>query len=188
MRSEEIAGYEAYFALLKEWNAKINLVSRKSIDSSFAYHFADSVHLAHFAHSHLETREYKDLGSGAGFPGVIFAIRYPQVKVTLFEKLQKKRNFLKAVISGLGLKNVYLDGALPDKKYRDLFTARAVLPPPELFPFMKRHLLPTGRLVVSVGGSSDLAVPRGFRVLDAITYELPEDAGSRKALLVDCST
>ncbi len=173
---------------MKEWNEKINLVSRKSIETSFAYHFADSVQLAHFAHKHLETREYKDLGTGAGFPGIVFAIRYPDVKVTLYEKLQKKRNFLEAAIQGLALKNVYLDGALPDKKFRDLFTARAVLPPPELFSLMRRHLLPAGRLIVSMGGSAELLVPKGFRALDAITYELPEDAGSRKALLVDCST
>jgi 16S rRNA (guanine527-N7)-methyltransferase len=190
LRPEEIEQYEAYFKLLREWNEKIKLVSRKSIETSFAYHYADSLWICELAHHHLHGRHFSDLGTGAGFPGLIFAIRYPHVKVTLFEKLAKRRMFLRDVVENLGLSNVHLESALPEKKYKDLFTARAVFPVAELFPFMKRHLVPGGRLAVSLGGSTDLAtVPEGFKLLSTHTYELPEDAGNRKlAIFEACST
>ncbi len=181
VKPEEVDRYGAYFALLKEWNEKINLVSRKSFDTSFEYHFADSLHIAQVAHDHLYGRQLRDLGTGAGFPGVVFAIRYPEIPVTLYEKLEKRRIYLTDVIEKLGLKNVTLQGALPEVKYRDVFTARAVFPLAELFPFMKRHFVTGGRLVVNMGSATDIPeLPNGFRSLKQDQYTLPGDAGSRK--------
>ncbi len=173
--------YDAYFALLREWNGKINLVSRKSIETSFAYHFADSVWIAQKAFECLEGRSLRDLGTGAGFPGLVFAIRFPEVAVCLYEKLAKRRLFLQEVITQLGLSRVTLYGALPDQLYTDLFTARAVLPVPELFPFMHRHFRNGGRLLVSLGGGVDIPeAPKPYRLLSTGSYELPEGAGNRK--------
>ncbi len=179
--------YEAYFALLREWNEKINLVSRKSIDSSFAYHIADSIWIAERAHAHLGGRVLRDLGTGAGFPGIIFAIRYPKAPVTLYEKLAKRRLYLQDVIEKLSLKNVRLEGALPEARFADVFTARAVFPLDELFPFMKRHFLPGGTLVVTLGGGREIPeeVPKPFEGVSNYTYELPEGAGSRKIVIYD---
>lgn len=178
---EEAERYDAYFALLKEWNEKVNLVSRKSIDASFAPHFADSVHIAHFAYEHREKRELSDLGTGAGFPGMIFAIRYPQVRVKVFEKLAKRRLFLADAIEKLGMSNVVLEGALTDTKSSDLFTARAVFPPEELFEFLKRRLWPGGRMVLSIGGSKEFPeTPAQYKKIAEYAYELPEGAGPRK--------
>jgi 16S rRNA (guanine527-N7)-methyltransferase len=183
--AEEVEQYEAYFALLREWNEKINLVSRKSIETSFAFHFADSVWIAEYAHAHLEGRSSRDLGSGAGFPGIVSAIRYPKQPITLYEKLAKRRIFLQDVIDKLSLKNVRLEGALPERCFSDLFTARAVFPLEELFPFMKRHFLPGGRLAVSLGGGREIPqdVPKPFEITARFHYELPEGAGGRQLVI-----
>lgn len=187
MSPEEIEKYEAYFALLREWNEKINLVSRKSIDSSFAYHFADSIWIAEHAHKHQGGRVLRDLGTGAGFPGIVYAIRYPKKPVTLYEKLAKRRLFLQDVIDKLSLKNVKLEGALPEQRFPDIFTARAVFPVDELFPFMKRHFLPNGLLVVTLGGGRDIPanLPAPFEGVSNFTYELPEGAGTRKLVIYE---
>ncbi len=188
VQPQEIEQYDAYFTLLKEWNEKINLVSRKSIDSSFEYHIADSLHLSQFISEQLNGRSYSDLGTGAGFPGLIFAIRYPQVKVTFFEKLQKRRIFLEDIKAKLSLKNVTVEGALADRS-KDLFTARAVLAPDELLAFMKRMLQVPGGIIVSLGGVSDWnRTPKGFERAKAISYDLPGEAGTRKAVLFERST
>jgi 16S rRNA (guanine527-N7)-methyltransferase len=181
VKPEEVDRYDALFALLREWNEKINLVSRASIDTSFEYHFADSLHIAQTAHDYLYGRQLRDLGTGAGFPGVVFAIRYPEIPVTLYEKMEKRRLYLTDIIEKLELKNVTLQGALPEVKYRDLFTARAVFKVSELFPFMKRHLVNGGRLVVNTGGASEpFEVPTSYRVLHRNSYDLPGEAGTRK--------
>jgi 16S rRNA (guanine527-N7)-methyltransferase len=184
VRKDEQESYSRYYALLREWNEKINLVSRKSIDSSFAFHFADSVWLAHSAHPHLGSRRLLDFGSGAGFPGMVFAIRYPDAEVVLYEKLAKRRLFLQDVIDKLSLRKVRLEGAFPEGRVADLVTARAVLPPDELFAFMKSRLHPEGRLVTSWGGAKDLpTAPPPFLALETLSYTLPEDAGSRKLVV-----
>ncbi len=186
VREDERDSYGRYFEILREWNEKINLVSRKSIDSSFAYHFADSVWLAHSAYPHLGSRKLLDLGSGAGFPGVVFAIRYPEAEVVLYEKLAKRRLFLQDVIDKLSLRKVRLEGSFPDGRTSDLVTARAVFPPDELFEFMKRRFAPGGRLVTSWGGSKELPVaPAPFVAKETLAYTLPEDAGSRKLVVYE---
>src|SRR3989344_969726 len=86
--------YQLHFKLLLEWNERMALVSRKSIERSFQQHYADSIWTSNFARSYCDGRLVYDLGSGAGFPGIIFAIRYPELRVTLFERSKKKQLFL----------------------------------------------------------------------------------------------
>ncbi|MBY0369256.1 hypothetical protein K2X33_01125, partial [bacterium] len=84
-------------------------------------------------------------------------------------------------IKRLGLKNVSLNGGLTDTKSSDLFTARAVFPPLELFEFMKARLWPGGRLLLSIGGSKELPeTPAQYKKISEHFYELPEGAGPRK--------
>ena len=95
-----------YYHLLIDWNKNINLVSRKSIDSSWVRHFLDSAQL--WLYAPKETRSWLDFGSGAGFPGMIISIiaqeLNPELKVTLVEKNRKKVIFLKEVARKLSLK------------------------------------------------------------------------------------
>ena len=185
----ELSLYCRHFELLKEWNEKIALVSRKSIDKSFENHYADSLFISDFAHRYFRPGEpVSDLGTGAGFPGVIFAIRYPDAKVTLYEKLQKKRLFLEAVLADLKLPNLKLDSAMPERQFAGMVLARAVMPPPELFPFLQPRLAKGTRLILNLGSQSpDPELPAWLKKITEHRYTLPLDAGPRRLLCLEKS-
>lgn len=98
----------------------------------------------------------------------------------------KRRLFLEDAIKKLGLEGVRLECALPEDRFADLFTARAVYPPTELMALMKRRLKPGGRFILNLGGSTDAPpIPSGLRTIDSQIYDLPEGAGSRKNLVLE---
>ena len=149
-------------------------------------HFADSLFLCDFASSH-ETGRIYDFGSGAGFPGLVHAIRFPDRAITLFEKSQKKQSFLLAVISTLGLGNVTLEGALPPERFDGLFFARAVMPIDKLLRFFRGQLKPGALLVTCLGGATnpdDQPLPSFFLKVAETRYTLPQGCGDRRAELL----
>ena len=178
---QELELYETHFRLLRNWNERMALVSKKSIDKSFATHYVDSIMISDFGEKHRSGRLVYDLGTGAGFPGIVYAIRYPEAQVSIFERSLKKQTFLSAVLATLNLPNLKLGGELPNQKMTGLFLARAVLPPIELFKFMSKRMSSGSTLIVNVGGKSeDINNPPEFLSKNSETYELPMDSGSRR--------
>ncbi len=178
----EVARYAEHFALLQHWNEQFNLVSRNAFEKAFANHYLDSIYVSDVAASHSQDRPLIDIGSGAGFPGLILAIRYPDTEIRLFEKSLKKQNFLSTVVVQLGLKNVEINGIFEEKKVEALVVARAVFPPDKIFKFMGEHLTKRSRLVFQRGGMSEPAtVPNRFRPVHSFKYDLPLECGSRFA-------
>ena len=122
-----------YYSLLFQWNQKINLVSRKSMDSSWPRHFLDSAQL--WFSLPKGVKSWLDFGSGAGFPGLIIAIltkdRKIPLKIKLLEKSSKKAKFLENLIDELNLdvevinQNVF---EYSKKMSEDIFVARAFKP------------------------------------------------------------
>lgn len=179
----EVGLYEKFFQILLDWNQRMALVSKKSIELSFATHFVDSLFISDFGRTFLKGNTVYDLGSGAGFPGLVFAIRNPEARVVLYEKLLKKQTFLNAVVNQLELKNVSVQGAMLDRQHEGLILARAVMPPVELFPFLLPRMKEGSVLVVNIGGQTEKPeAPKGFELLQEKTYPLPLDCGSRRAL------
>jgi len=117
-----------YIDLLLKWNARINLTAIREPGEIVQRHFGESL----FAAKHLLEQKLPqtaiDLGSGAGFPGVPFALLAPEVQVTLIESQQKKATFLKELVHALGLKNakVFSDRAENYPGTADLVMLRAV--------------------------------------------------------------
>ncbi len=101
---------ELFYELHK--NATLNLTNIKDRDEFYCKHYLDSVYLFHLAEVAKSVRYFKasdklaDVGSGGGFPGIVIAICYPEMKVTLIESTRKKCDFLKDAVSKLDLKNV----------------------------------------------------------------------------------
>ncbi|MEZ5815301.1 MAG: 16S rRNA (guanine(527)-N(7))-methyltransferase RsmG [Alphaproteobacteria bacterium] len=99
---------EIYHALLLKWQRAINLVSPKTIDEAWCRHFADSAQIERYI-SHIpgdvsrESRMVFDLGSGAGFPGMVLAIMRSDLKVRLIESDERKCQFLKTVSRETGV-------------------------------------------------------------------------------------
>ncbi len=180
MQERELSLYERHFTLLQQWNQHIGLVSRKSIDRAFAIHYADSLFISDLASPYASGLVH-DLGTGAGFPGIVFSIRYPDREVRLYEKLLKKQTFLTAVLADLRLSKTTLNGAFPDAPQSGLFLARAVFPRAELFKFLSARMKNDSILITNLGGSpADLEIPNGFFKLDEKSYKLPLDQGSRR--------
>lgn len=120
-----------YYQLLVEWNEKINLTAITQIDEVYLKHFADSIYGAkHFK----QNSTVCDLGTGAGFPGLVLKIVRPDLKVVLVDALDKRVKFLNEVISLLNLTNITaLHFRAEDKLFKqkylnsfDYVTARAV--------------------------------------------------------------
>jgi 16S rRNA (guanine527-N7)-methyltransferase len=95
-----------YIDLLLKWNARINLTAIREPSEIVQRHFGESLFAAKSLLDQKLPHTAIDLGSGAGFPGVPFALLAPDVQVTLIESQQKKATFLKELVRALGLSNV----------------------------------------------------------------------------------
>jgi 16S rRNA (guanine527-N7)-methyltransferase len=99
-----------YIDLLLKWNARINLTAIREPIEIVQRHFGESLFAAKSLLDQKLPHTAIDLGSGAGFPGVPFAMLAPEVQVTLIESQQKKATFLKELVRALGLSNVKVFG------------------------------------------------------------------------------
>jgi 16S rRNA (guanine527-N7)-methyltransferase len=95
-----------YIDLLLKWNARINLTAIREPSEIVQRHFGESLFAAKSLLDQKLLHTAIDLGSGAGFPGVPFALLAPDVQVTLIESQQKKATYLKELVRALGLSNV----------------------------------------------------------------------------------
>jgi len=100
----QLKQFDLYADLLKEWNEKMNLTSITEKEEAIEKHFYDCIIPTKTMSFH--GKKLLDIGSGAGFPGMVFAILYPDMQVVLADATQKKFKFLEEVRSRLGLQNV----------------------------------------------------------------------------------
>ena len=122
---------EEYYNLLIEWNAKINLTRIVEKEDVYLKHFYDSLTLSKVIDLSKDL-SLCDIGTGAGFPGIVLKICFPNLKITLVDSLQKRINFLNEVINRLDLKNIKAihdraeDYAKNHREEYDIVTSRAV--------------------------------------------------------------
>ena len=154
---------EAWAILLRNWNSKINLISRKDIDRLEEYHLSHCLAITNHLKLMQGTRVL-DVGTGGGFPGIIMAICYPQAHFTLIDSIGKKVTVVKDLADQLGLKNVEVDQCRAEevKKQFDFVTGRAVKNLPEFFSWIRdnirrgeRNSIPNGVLYWKGGELED---------------------------------
>ena len=144
--------FDRYAELLVDWQGRMNLVGRSTLEQLWQRHFADSAQLVELAPK--RAARWLDMGAGAGFPGIVVAILTDHA-VTLVEATGKKCRFLEAVIDHLGLPNVTV-GNHRIEAFRggsfDVISARAFAPLPKLLELGLPHartdtlwLLPKGQ-------------------------------------------
>jgi 16S rRNA (guanine527-N7)-methyltransferase len=125
---ETLARLKAYVGMLGKWNARQNLVSASSLAEVWRRHVWDSAQLAAFIPAEAES--LIDLGSGAGFPGLVLALLRPGLRVTLTDSVAKKCRFLEAAAARMGInvavKNERIEGS--NTAAFDVVTARACAP------------------------------------------------------------
>ena len=138
--------FDALDALYREWNAKINVISRKDIDNLYEHHILHSLAIAKVINFRPGT-EILDFGTGGGFPGIPLAILFPECKFKLIDGTGKKIRVAQEVAQAIGLKNCqpeHLRGEEEKGKY-DFIISRAVMPLPDLVKIVRKNISKTQR-------------------------------------------
>lgn len=148
LKETTLAMLNEYYSILKEENQKYNLTRIIEEDDVYLKHFYDSLTITKIID--INNQSICDLGSGAGFPGLVLGICFPSAKLTLIESNGKKCNFLNIVKEKLNLNNVTIintrieEYAKENRELYDIVTARAVAP--------LKHLLEYGIPLVKING------------------------------------
>jgi 16S rRNA (guanine527-N7)-methyltransferase len=127
--------------LYRDWNAKINVISRKDIDNLYEHHVLHSMAIAKMINFRPGTR-ILDFGTGGGFPGIPLAILFPECQFKLIDGTGKKIRVAQEVAQAIGLKNcepTHLRGEEEKGKY-DFVVSRAVMPLPDLVKIVKKNI------------------------------------------------
>ena len=151
--------FEALDDLYRDWNAKINVISRKDIDNLYEHHVLHSLAIAKAINFRPGT-QVLDFGTGGGFPGIPLAILFPEVEFKLIDGTGKKIRVAQEVSGAIGLTNCHpehLRGEDEKGKY-DFIVSRAVMPLPDLVKIVRKNIanpqrnaLPNGILCLKGG-------------------------------------
>lgn len=159
--------FEALDALYRDWNAKINVVSRKDIDSLYLHHVLHSLGIAKVI-SFRPGTEIMDIGTGGGFPGIPLAILFPECRFHLIDSIGKKVKVAEAVAKAIGLENVTAAhrNAIEEKGKFDFVVSRAVMPAADLVKLVRKNIrreqrnsLPNGLLCLKGGDLTEELAP-----------------------------
>lgn len=146
LSEEQQRQFDALDALYRDWNAKINVISRKDIDNLYEHHVLHSLAIAKIVNFRPGT-EILDFGTGGGFPGVPLAILFPECRFKLIDGTGKKIRVAQEVSQTIGLKNcepTHLRGEEEKGKY-DFIVSRAVMPLPDLVKIVRKNVSKTQR-------------------------------------------
>lgn len=159
LTENQIQQFQKLDALYHEWNAKINVISRKDIDELYTKHVLHSLAIAKI--QPFEPGTYiLDVGTGGGFPGIPLAILYPETRFYLIDVILKKINVVKAIAESLELKNVKAEQLRAEnvKGDYDFIVSRAVTNMPDFVSWIKdkikkqnKHELKNGILYLKGG-------------------------------------
>jgi len=139
-------------ALYREWNAKINVISRKDIDNLYLHHVLHSLAIGKTIHFRSGTT-ILDFGTGGGFPGIPLAILFPECQFKLIDGTGKKILVAQEVAKAIGLENCvaeHLRGEQEKGKY-DFVVSRAVMPLPDLVKIVRKNISKTQRNAIGNG-------------------------------------
>lgn len=184
---QQLSQFEQLGPLYREWNEKINVISRKDMDGLYEKHILHSLSIA-AAFEFREGMEILDLGTGGGFPGIPLAIFFPEARFHLVDSIGKKLKVVNAVAEKIGLKNISTQHCRAEEikgRAFDMVVSRAVAPLKELWrwsrPLLKKKALipdaPAPGLICLKGG--DLAAeiqesgtrPRIMEITDIFTED-----------------
>lgn len=165
--------FNALYNLYYDWNAKINVISRKDIENLYDHHVLHSLAIAKTIHFRTGTRVL-DFGTGGGFPGVPLAIMFPDVEFKLIDGTGKKIHVATEVSNAIGLTNCHpehLRGEDEHGKF-DFIVSRAVMPLPNLVRIVRKNIskeqhnsMPNGVICLK-GGNVEAEVQPFHRIVE----------------------
>ncbi len=144
--------YAALGTLYPEWNAKINVISRKDIDNLYEHHILHSLGIAK-ALRFTDGTTLVDVGTGGGFPGIPLAIMFPNCHFHLIDRIGKKVRVATEIAQAIGLDNVTFRhaGIEEEKQKFDFAISRAVMPLPDLVKLVRKNISSTQRNAMANG-------------------------------------
>ncbi|MBO4518694.1 MAG: 16S rRNA (guanine(527)-N(7))-methyltransferase RsmG [Paludibacteraceae bacterium] len=146
-------------ALYRDWNSKINVISRKDIDNLYEHHVLHSLAIAKLL-PFMPGTTIMDVGTGGGFPGIPLAIMFPECQFLLIDSIGKKIKVTSEVAQALGLTNVVCkqERAEEEKQKFEFVVSRAVMPLPDLVKLVRKNIsnkhknaVPNGLIVLKGG-------------------------------------
>ncbi len=153
---EQLEQFAALDELYRDWNSKINVISRKDIDMLYEHHVLHSLAIANVIRFREGTK-ILDFGTGGGFPGIPLAIAFPDCHFTMIDGTGKKIRVAQEVANAIGLKNTELvhRRGEEEKGLYQFVVSRAVMPLPDLMKIVRKN----------IGGKQQNSLPNGVIVL-----------------------
>lgn len=188
---DQINLLDKFYELLVEWNKKINLTTITEYEAVYLKHFYDSLTLYKEVNLNADIT-LCDVGTGAGFPGIVLKICFPNLKITLIDSLQKRVNYLNEIIKELGLSEIKAihtrmeDYSRENEEYFDIITARAVANMNILLEISVKSLKTNGHLVLmkanceeEISNSKNVLKELGCELIKINEFELPKEESKR---------
>ena len=196
LSEEQVAQFTMLDELYREWNSKINVISRKDIDNLYLHHVLHSLSIGKYIHFTPDTT-ILDVGTGGGFPGIPLAILFPESRFHLIDSVGKKIRVATEVATALGLTNVTCThrNAKEERGRYDYVVSRAVMTAPELLQLIQKNIsrtqhnaIPNGLICLKGGDLTDeLAHLRCWYELTPITdYFNHPYFETKKILYIPC--
>lgn len=192
LTEEKLEKLNKFYNLLIEWNKKINLTRIEKEDEVYLKHFYDSLTIAKVVDL-SEKKTLCDIGTGAGFPGIVLKIVYPNLKITLIDSLQKRVNYLNEIIKDLGLDNIeaiHVRGEDYKGQY-DVVTSRAVANIEKLLGYTMHLVSPTGIFVAMKGDIEKELTPdvkkkieKKYKIEKIEKFLLPKENSNRSLIVI----
>jgi len=188
LKERHLDAFSIYKAELRKWNRKVNLTAIEDEEEIAVKHFLDSLTLTPFIE---EGMKVLDIGSGAGFPGLVLKIYEPSLQLLLIEASQKKAFFLRHMVRVMGLQGVgVLQGRAEEvaEEYRgrfDLVVSRALGPLRDFVIMALPYAKPSGLIIAMKGrrGEEETGDGMGVRPEGVKRLSLPFGMGERTLLL-----
>ena len=159
LTERQIRQFHALDHLYRDWNEKINVISRKDIDNLYEHHVLHSLAIAKLIGFKDDTNVL-DFGTGGGFPGIPLAILFPNANFKLIDGTGKKIRVATEVANAIGLENVraqHLRGEEEKEKF-DFVVSRAVMPLPDLMKIVRKNIASNCRNALPNGAQASKAV------------------------------
>ena len=186
---ETISSLMKYEELLIQKNKDLNLVGKSTINNIWHRHFLDSLQVIDFIDKNQKT--LVDIGSGAGFPGLVLSIiakdRKIPLKIKLIDKSQKKINFLKEIIIKLKLNAVAINHNVEDEKFNfndDSFVSRAFKPFPKILELIHNKAKNFKKIIIFLGKSGQDELLRASKNWD-IKYKQRMSITSSDSFIIE---